>query len=38
MVSTVVSEREALPDAEQSALAFLNGDLVLRWTEKEFGL
>jgi hypothetical protein len=38
MVSTVVSEREALPGAEQSALAFLNGDLVLRWTEKEFGL
>jgi hypothetical protein len=38
MVSTVVAEREALAGAEQSALEFLNGDLVLRWTEKEFGL
>ncbi len=38
MVSTVVAKREALAGAEQSALDFLNGDLVLRWTEKEFGL
>jgi hypothetical protein len=38
MVSTVVAEHEALGLAEQSALDFLNGELVLRWTEKEFGL
>ncbi len=38
MVSTVVIEREALAHAEQSAIEFLNGDLMLRWTEKEFGL
>jgi hypothetical protein len=37
MISTVVAEREALAAAEQAAIDFLNGDLVLRWTEKEFG-
>jgi hypothetical protein len=36
VVATVVSE--ALPAAEQAALAFLNGELVLRWVEKELGL
>jgi hypothetical protein len=38
VVSTVVTDREALGTAERLALEFLNGDLVLRWTEKELGL
>jgi hypothetical protein len=38
VVATVVAERDALAGAERLALEFLNGDLVLRWTEKELGL
>jgi hypothetical protein len=38
VVATVVAERAALAGAERLALEFLNGDLVLRWTEKELGL
>jgi hypothetical protein len=38
VVSTVVAERSAIVSAERAALAFLNGDLVLRWVEKELGL
>jgi hypothetical protein len=36
VVATVVAE--AVPAAEQAALEFLNGDVVLRWVEKELGL
>jgi hypothetical protein len=36
MVTTVVAERN-LAAAERAALEFLNGDLVLRWVEKELG-
>jgi len=38
VVTTVVAERNLLPAAERAALEFLNGDLVLRWVEKELGL
>jgi hypothetical protein len=38
VVTTVVAERSAMPAAERAALEFLNGDLVLRWVEKELGL
>jgi hypothetical protein len=36
VVATVVSDDVAA--AERAALGFLNGDLVLRWAEKELGL
>jgi hypothetical protein len=38
VVATVVAPRDRLPAAEHVALDFLNGDLVLRWTEQELGL
>jgi hypothetical protein len=38
VVTTVVAERNLLAAAERAALDFLNGDLVLRWVEKELGL
>jgi hypothetical protein len=38
VVATVVTERTRLTAAERAALDFLNGDLVLRWTEQELGL
>ena len=36
VVATVVADD--IPAAERAALGFLNGDLVLRWAEKELGL
>jgi hypothetical protein len=36
VVATVVADD--IPTAERAALGFLNGDLVLRWAEKELGL
>jgi hypothetical protein len=36
VVATVVADD--IPPAERAALGFLNGDLVLRWAEKELGL
>ena len=36
VVATVVADDA--PTAERAALRFLNGDLVLRWAEKELGL
>jgi hypothetical protein len=38
VVSTVVADRSLMAVAERAALEFLNGDLVLRWVEKELGL
>jgi hypothetical protein len=38
VVTTVIAERSLLAAAERAALDFLNGDLVLRWVEKELGL
>jgi len=38
VVATVVAEESRVPAAENAAMAFLNGDLVLRWAEKELGL
>jgi hypothetical protein len=38
VVATVVAERSRIPAAERAALEFLNGDLVLRWAERELGL
>jgi hypothetical protein len=38
VVATVVAERSRLAAAERAALEFLNGDLALRWVEKELGL
>ena len=38
VVATVVTEHSRLAEAERAALALLNGDSVLRWVEKEFGL
>jgi hypothetical protein len=38
VVTTVVAEHNLLAAAERAALGFLNGDLVLRWVEKELGL
>src|SRR5262249_20688865 len=34
VVATVVAPRDQLATAERAALDFLNGDLVLRWTEQ----
>ena len=36
VVATVVADD--ISTAERAALGFLNGDLVLRWAEKELGL
>ena len=36
VVATVVADH--IPTAEPAALGFLNGDLVLRWAERELGL
>jgi hypothetical protein len=36
VVATVVADH--IPAAEHAALGFLNGDLVLRWAERELGL
>ena len=36
VVATVVADD--IPAAERAALGFLNGDLVLRWVERELGL
>ena len=36
VVATVVADD--IPAAERAALGFLNGDLVLRWAQKELGL
>jgi hypothetical protein len=38
VVATVVAPREGLASAERAALEFLNGDLILRWVERELGL
>jgi hypothetical protein len=38
VVATVVADRSRIPGAERAALEFLNGDLVLRWAERELGL
>jgi hypothetical protein len=38
VVATVVADRDRIPAAESAALEFLNGDLVLRWAERELGL
>jgi hypothetical protein len=38
LVASVVAERDRLAAAERAALDFLNGDLVLRWAERELGL
>jgi hypothetical protein len=38
VVATVVAEAGRVPAAEAAALEFLNGDLALRWVEKELGL
>jgi hypothetical protein len=38
VVATVLADRERLAVAERAALDFLNGDLVLRWAERELGL
>ena len=38
VVATVVADRGRLAAAERAALDFLNGDLVLRWAERELGL
>jgi len=38
VVATVVADKRRIPAAEGAALDFLNGDLVLRWAEKELGL
>jgi hypothetical protein len=38
VVATVVAERKMMVGAERAVLAFLNGQLVLRWVEKELGL
>jgi hypothetical protein len=38
VVTTVLAERKLIAAAERAAIEFLNGDLVLRWVEKEFGL
>jgi hypothetical protein len=36
VVATVIADH--IPAAERAALGFLNGDLVLRWAERELGL
>jgi hypothetical protein len=38
VVASVVAAREHIAAAERAALDFLNGDLVLRWAERELGL
>jgi hypothetical protein len=38
VVATVVADERRVPAAEQAALEFLNGDVVLHWAEKELGL
>jgi hypothetical protein len=38
VVATVLAEHSRLAAAERAALEFLNGDLALRWVEKELGL
>jgi hypothetical protein len=38
VVATVTADKGRIPAAERAALDFLNGDLVLRWAEKELGL
>ena len=38
VVATVVTDRNSIAAAENAALDFLNGDLVLRWAERELGL
>ena len=38
VVTTVLAERNLMAAAERAALEFLNGDLVLRWAERELGL
>ncbi len=38
IVATVVADRERLALADRVAVDFLNGDLVLRWAERELGL
>jgi hypothetical protein len=38
VVATVVADKSRIPAAEIAALEFLNGDLVLRWAERELGL
>ena len=38
VVATVVADKSRIPAAETAALEFLNGELVLRWAERELGL
>jgi hypothetical protein len=38
LVASVVAERDHVAAAERAALEFLNGELVLRWAERELGL
>jgi hypothetical protein len=38
VVASAVAAREHIPTTERAALGFLNGDLVLRWVERELGL
>jgi hypothetical protein len=38
VVATVVAEARDMAAAESAALDFLNGDLVLRWIERELGI
>ena len=38
VVATVVTARDRIAAAERAALDFLNGDLVLRWAERELGI
>jgi hypothetical protein len=38
MVATVVSPLDHLPNAERQALAFLNGEPILKWARAQFGI
>jgi hypothetical protein len=38
MVATVVTDRQRIGAAERAVLEFLNGNLVLRWVERELGI
>jgi hypothetical protein len=38
VVATVVADPRSMAAAESVALQFLNGDLVLRWVERELGI
>ena len=38
MVATVVTDRQRIAPAERAVLEFLNGNLVLRWVERELGI